>query len=392
MSDADGLILGGSQVVTFASAAAKCCDPTRLIADSVNHQEPIIIVSLNYRLNIFAFGDGKGETNLALKDQRLGIDWVVKHISGFGGDKNNITLAGESAGGVYVHAHSILNAPVRRAILSSGSLWLSPPLPLVRGQSLVDNLSKRVEESEKASLRDAPATSLVHHLNEMGIKSMWLQAEPGLADWDKKAENIEELIIGDVEYETVIWRNGIESMTSSQIVSAFSLAPRSAELQRLYGISSSRSTSSKIGALDFIHDLKFTWPVETIATRWRTKGKPVYQYIVDQTNPWQSSNRAHHTVDLILLFGGYDLSFNPAAEAVGQEMRARWINFVNGQPPWSAERRMAFGPFGESKEIGEREFAARRRVRHMELLKEIGLEELNPVFAALAAGRISLEN
>jgi carboxylesterase type B len=43
-------------------------------------------VTFNYRLNIFGFGDGT-EKNLALKDQRLAIDWVIKHIAGFGGDK-----------------------------------------------------------------------------------------------------------------------------------------------------------------------------------------------------------------------------------------------------------------------------------------------------------------
>lgn len=47
--------------------------------------KPFIFVSINYRLNIFSFGDGK-EKNLALKDQRLGIDWVRKNIAAFGGD------------------------------------------------------------------------------------------------------------------------------------------------------------------------------------------------------------------------------------------------------------------------------------------------------------------
>lgn len=43
-------------------------------------------MALNYRLNIFGFGDG-GETNMALKDQKLGVEWVREHIAGFGGDK-----------------------------------------------------------------------------------------------------------------------------------------------------------------------------------------------------------------------------------------------------------------------------------------------------------------
>ena len=42
---------------------------------------------MNYRLNIFAFGDGKGEFNLALQDQRSAIDWTRKHIVAFRGDE-----------------------------------------------------------------------------------------------------------------------------------------------------------------------------------------------------------------------------------------------------------------------------------------------------------------
>jgi carboxylesterase type B len=57
-----------------------------MVADSIALNQPIIIVFVNYRLNIFAFGDGRGECNLALKDQALGLRWVRKHISGFGGD------------------------------------------------------------------------------------------------------------------------------------------------------------------------------------------------------------------------------------------------------------------------------------------------------------------
>ena len=60
-------------------------DPAKIVADSIEAEQPIIVVSVNYRLNIFSFGDGK-ERNLALKDQRLGIDWVRKNIAAFGGN------------------------------------------------------------------------------------------------------------------------------------------------------------------------------------------------------------------------------------------------------------------------------------------------------------------
>ena len=82
----------------------KFVDTTRIVADSVKMGKPIIVVGINYRLNIFAFGNGKGEKNLALHDQRCAMDWVVKYIGGFGGDKASIdnitkpvlTIAGQN--------------------------------------------------------------------------------------------------------------------------------------------------------------------------------------------------------------------------------------------------------------------------------------------------------
>ena len=48
--------------------------------------EPIIAVTINYRLNMFAFGDCASERNLALRDQQRALEFVKTHISGFGGD------------------------------------------------------------------------------------------------------------------------------------------------------------------------------------------------------------------------------------------------------------------------------------------------------------------
>ncbi|EDS26820.1 cholinesterase [Culex quinquefasciatus] len=69
-------------------------------------QENVVVVSFNYRLGILGFfstGDTQAQGNWGLKDCVEALRWVRANIAAFGGDPNNVTIFGESAGGVMVH-------------------------------------------------------------------------------------------------------------------------------------------------------------------------------------------------------------------------------------------------------------------------------------------------
>lgn len=113
----------------FCSGASNDYDGKALVNNG-----NIIFVSLNYRVGIFGFfshpsinqeGDRRG--NFGIMDQQLALSWVQQNISNFGGDKFNVTVFGESAGGASILAH--IAAPSSRglfhkAIVQSGG---SPP-------------------------------------------------------------------------------------------------------------------------------------------------------------------------------------------------------------------------------------------------------------------------
>ena len=67
----------------------------------------VIFVSFNYRLGPLGFlssGDGVIAGNFGMKDQVQALRWVRDNIAAFGGDPNQVTIFGESAGGASVHA------------------------------------------------------------------------------------------------------------------------------------------------------------------------------------------------------------------------------------------------------------------------------------------------
>ncbi|XP_036141337.1 esterase E4 [Monomorium pharaonis] len=69
-------------------------------------QKDVILVTLNYRLGALGFlnlNDKVATGNQGLKDVVMALQWVQKNISQFGGDSKNVTIFGESSGGVIAH-------------------------------------------------------------------------------------------------------------------------------------------------------------------------------------------------------------------------------------------------------------------------------------------------
>ena len=95
-------------------------------------EKGVILVSINYRLGrlgFFAFpalskeNPNESKGNYAYMDQIAALKWVKQNIAAFGGDPNNVTIFGESAGGVSVH--SLITIPAakglfQKAIIESG--------------------------------------------------------------------------------------------------------------------------------------------------------------------------------------------------------------------------------------------------------------------------------
>ena len=83
----------------------------------------VVVVSPNYRLGALGWLYLDGEVaNLGLLDQELAIDWVVENIAAFGGDPEQITVMGQSAGGACIAALLMRRPRFQRAIIQSASL------------------------------------------------------------------------------------------------------------------------------------------------------------------------------------------------------------------------------------------------------------------------------
>ncbi|KAK6072221.1 cytochrome p450 [Seiridium cupressi] len=374
---------GGSQSVTFGSAASGVCDPSKIVSDSASLGLPMIVVSVQYRLNIFAFGDETSPKNLALLDLSLALQWVQDHIVGFGGDPNRVTLGGESAGAVYCHALMVMDAPAQQLIMSSGTLFLSPPQPTERASGMISAVRNQLHKMGSYELRTAPSDIIVEAVKQTKLVSWFLRADTPLDGWQDKLGNAaQRLLLSDCQNEAVLWRSAIWATDKEALTGAFDLAGEEQErLMNHYHIYPNRPSSSIIGALDFVNDYKFVHPVEKIVRQWQSAQKPVFRCLIDEPNPWQPSNGAQHAVDLLLLFGGFDTLIPDAARRTGKQMREKWIQFINGKDPWDPRVYAAFGPYGAYEELAQSAVKSRRR---MEQASRYGRQVLSDHESGLA--------
>ncbi|KAJ7235088.1 Alpha/Beta hydrolase protein [Mycena haematopus] len=104
---------------------------------SLASNQSVIVVSFNYRTNVFGFPDSPDlpltGNNLGFLDQELAFAWVQANIANFGGDPTQVTIMGQSAGAYSVAAayvrHTPETAPFKGAIMLSGAVESQSPTP-----------------------------------------------------------------------------------------------------------------------------------------------------------------------------------------------------------------------------------------------------------------------
>lgn len=134
----------------------------------------VVVVTVNYRLGVLGFlahpsltaeSPDHASGNYGLLDQQFALRWVRRNISRFGGDPLKVTLFGESAGGVSVHAQ--LASPsahglFQRAIVESGSYSGSQPsLPVADAAGRAFAVAVGCKAQTASCLRRVPAGTLL---------------------------------------------------------------------------------------------------------------------------------------------------------------------------------------------------------------------------------------
>ncbi|KAJ9587338.1 hypothetical protein L9F63_019139, partial [Diploptera punctata] len=339
-------------------------------------EENVIVVSMQYRvasLGFMFFDTIDVPGNAGLFDQLMALQWIHDNIQAFGGNPNNVTLFGESAGAVSVSLH--LLSPLSRnlfsqAIMESGSPtapWaiISREESILRGLRLAEAVGCPRSRSDIRAvidcLRKKNATDLVN--NEWGtlgicefpfvpiIDGTILDGPPqrSLAERNFKKTNIlmgsntEEGYYFIIYYLTELFRkeenvyiNREEFLRSVQELNPYvnNVARQAIVFEYTDWLNPDDPIKNRDALDKMVGDYHFTCNVNEFAHRYAETGNNVYMYYFKHRsvgNPWPSWTGVMHGDEINYVFGeplNPAKNYQPQEVELSKRMMRYWANFA----------------------------------------------------------------
>ncbi|ELK30014.1 Bile salt-activated lipase [Myotis davidii] len=337
----------------------------------------VILVTFNYRLGALGFlstGDANLPGNYGLRDQHMAIVWVKRNIAAFGGDPDNITIFGESAGGVSVSLQTLSpynKGLIQRAISQSGVAlvpWAIQKNPLSWAKGIAKEVGCPLDDTARMAeclkVTDTQTLTLAYKVPLLGQKypfQYYLGLLP-VVDGDFIPDDPINLFANAADIDCIAGTNDMDGYTFASIdvpainvdlltvtgedffklVSQVTIAkgPRGANATFDFYTASWAEDSSqeakKKTVVDFETDVLFLMPTKMAMAQHRANAKSARTYTYLYSHPahnplYPSWVGADHGDNLQYVFGrpfATPLGYRAQDRTVSRTMIAYWTNFA----------------------------------------------------------------
>lgn len=374
-------------------------NPRKLVVDG-----KVIVVTLNYRLGVLGFfshpdidDEGHPFGNYGQMDQAFALDWVHRNIQKFGGDPDNVTIAGESSGGTSVLAQIIspwAAGKFQHAIIMSGGAEIirhpyfgaTRPVDYARKIGSGFAAAEGCKDQDADCLRKLSVAQILAHqkdyiVNQTIIDGDFMPIQPGDALREGKFNHV-TIINGTTSNEGTFFAALPENVTGKAMdvegynagLGAF-FGDKSGVVAREYPIEDYQSPSEAYAAA--ATDYLFSCPALMI-DKWASEKTTVHAYeFNDRTAPSYIPPTTYplgaaHTFELAYIFPGFHggklgspVRLNSFQEKLSDEMVRFWVS-ASRASEWTDWSRFEGGHPGimqftlpENQRISATEFAKR---------------------------------
>ncbi|KAJ6483953.1 extracellular triacylglycerol lipase precursor [Mycena sanguinolenta] len=344
----------------FVGGQASTSNASLIVAQSVARGTPIIFVNFNYRLGPLGFPQGqeagdRGAVNLGIKDQIAALQWVQMNIETFGGDRDKVTMFGQSAGSVltsilFLNPSVVFNL-ARGAIFESGYQGTAPLFPPSRDETDWETFVSGVPSCSDIAtsgstfecLAQANTTEILQGFALVTAVSTTLTPWPPVLDGpgtvlDEGTTFVPQTINSTEEIlESILSLFSPSSSPTTLEESAqtvLQLYPDIPALgspfgtgQNTFGLSSQfKRAAAIVGDSDFQAQRRL-W-IETAANA----GVKTFGYLFTEPQPTPSALGVFHASELAYVFGKPS-NTSPASEELSRIMTDYWVSFVTSLTP-----------------------------------------------------------
>ena len=315
----------------------------------------VVIVTLNYRLNVFGFmnfvsvdSDFDDTGYLGIKDQIAALTWVKENIAEFGGNPDNVTIFGQSAGSISVMLLTVTPAAknlFQKAISQSGHLKfyntpeksasLAERFMELSGAKTMGDLIRKSTAEIKSIYEKVSAGGLAEKPSEYlpTCDGKFLPADPFKALKDGSARGI-KFLTGNVADEWRLWLQFNENFAKAyrgnpEIFSPVFQKYKAKTAEEIYQSWLKNRPDNEENYIDFA--IQADWRVgQEVAAEYQSNFADVYFYVFSH---WVNETfRACHDSDLPYVFNALDDLPNPAPN-LAQQIQASWAAFAaTGNP------------------------------------------------------------
>ncbi|KAI4851244.1 alpha/beta-hydrolase [Aureobasidium sp. EXF-8845] len=342
---------------------------------AVNHD--VVVVTFNYRLGIFGFPNSPdlpaSQRNPGYLDQRLALQWTRDNIDAFGGDKANITIFGESAGG-YSVAQLLANPPKPLPFVAA---IMESPIILLPGDGARNwnNVSKHFGCADSSStidcLQKVDVANITNYIRSGGLSLLW---PPAIDDITQVASISDAMSAKSFAQVPVFMGTNTGELKGLLKTLGFGDSSNINATEQLFALlgvnitsivqllkpddSQSPASADLIGQI--LTDLYFTCPVAKFARELAANNYDAWRYWYGLTTATYGSAYAAHASEIYQVFGSYPLQ-NENGNATSEQidlsvvMQTVWSNFAKDPqlgPGWdkiSADTMNELGLFGGAR-------------------------------------------